>query len=138
MINCIKMSLVALFFLAHNALALQDTHLVVIPGQNGMGGQNVREVLPQFSQIHYVPTPEYIPDLGQSRCLKYLKATMQPLLANHNIHSIIIHASSQGTATALNYMAKYPNAKVKALILEAILSSGNDAVYHTIKPWKHP
>lgn len=138
----IKSALLALTVLLQGAFASDfqesNTRLVVIPGQNGLGGQNVRTVLPQFKQVHYVSTPEVFPDLGQSRCIKYLKETMNPLLADNNVEDIIIHASSQGTATAINYLANNPSQKVKALILEAVMGSGNSAVSHTVKNLMEP
>lgn len=110
-----------------------NTHLLVIPGQNGLGGQNIKTVLPYFKDkdhlIHYVETPLWTPDLGQSRCVNYLKKTMSCL---ENNTPVIIHASSQGTATAINYTAEHPQ-QVRALILESILLSGNSAIEHTVK-----
>lgn len=109
----------------------KSVHLVVIPGQNGVGGGNVKSVLPQFKNIHYVSTPESLPDLGQGQCIKYLKNTISTLIENQDVDQIIIHASSQGTATALNYVSEQPK-KVKMLILEAVLASGNSAIFHTV------
>ncbi|RTL07141.1 hypothetical protein EKK58_03105 [Candidatus Dependentiae bacterium] len=40
--------------------------------------------------------------------------------------NIIIHATSQGTATILNYLSSNPNTKIKAVILETALASGNE------------
>lgn len=114
----------------------KETHLVIIPGQNGCGGDNINTVLPQFNEtsIHPTGTPNfpYI-DFGQSQCIKHLEQTMQPLLNNKDIDNIIIHASSQGTATALNYTATNQR-KIKALILEAPLLSGNSAILHNTFP----
>lgn len=100
-----------------------------IPGQNGMGGD------PDYIQwlfdsqdipIVQVPTPTFLIDLGQSFCQKHLTEA----IAQEN-RDIIIHATSQGTATVLNYLSKRANEKIKLLILESPLASGNQAIYHT-------
>jgi len=70
--------------------------------------------------------------LGQNQCMKYLDEKMIALQQDNKVEKIVIHASSQGTATALNYVAKNPT-KVSAIILEAVLASGNSAVHHTVK-----
>jgi predicted esterase len=114
------------------------THLIVVPGQNGLGGiingqivSNTDIVLPQLKdQRHFVETPNWMIDFGQGRCLSYLEKTMSSL-PKDNKNKVILHASSQGTATALNYTANNPQ-KVSALILEAVMLSGNSAISHTL------
>lgn len=134
-----KQLLVVAILLCHgltvNAMELSqeyNTHLVVIPGQNGEGGQNVTSTLSYFADkktyTHNVATPNIIRDFGQNRCQSYLKKTLNSLDSNAKV---IIHASSQGTATALNYVLKYPE-KIKALILEAPMISGNSVIFHTV------
>lgn len=117
------------------AMEVPKTHLLVIPGQNGIGGDNVTRVLPHFAQnqdlIHLVETPLVIPDLGQGRCQNYLQQKINSLNLNKD-DKIILHGSSQGTATVLNYASKHPE-QIGALILEAVLLSGNSAVYHTVE-----
>jgi predicted esterase len=109
-----------------------NTHLVVVPDQNGMGGQNAVKTLPYFENkphlVHYVETPNLIIDLGQNRCMQYLKQKMSLLTPKDKA---IIHASSQGTATTLNYTSKYPE-KIGALILESIMISGNSAISYNV------
>lgn len=136
------------------ALAMQQvpvqgtTKLVVVPGQNVLGGiikgqivSNTDIVIPQLKdQRHFCETPALIPDFGQERCLSYLRKTL-----THNVEgadNVIIHASSQGTATALNYICNQAEPRVKnikAVILEAVMLSGNSAIYHTtqrmVAPW---
>ena len=160
--NNIK-KLFSLLFLCSNSMffSMQHTHIVVIPGQNGLGGQNLSDVLPHYTNVHHVETPLYLPDFGQNRCISYLEKTLQPVLqqaANKQI-SVILHASSQGTATALNYFAyakeKSPIKttknkskiqvhdnitkdcvnlqKIKALILESVLLTGSSAIEHTLQ-----
>ncbi len=114
------------------------THLLVIPGQNGRGGQNVTTVLPYFKQhplqLHNIETPLKSPDFGQSTCQKYLTDKINWLKENDVLHDndpLIIHGSSQGTATTINFTANNPN-NIKALILESVLLTGNSAIFHTV------
>jgi hypothetical protein len=108
-----------------------QTHLLVIPGQNGMGGQNTDMVLPYFAcnknNKTYIETPLVRPDFGQDKCQSFVDEVINRLEGNH----FIIHASSQGTATALNYTAKNPQ-RIKALILESVMLTGNSAIFHTV------
>ncbi len=59
------------------SMEVPKTHLLVIPGQNGMGGQNVDKVLPYFAHnkhlMHHVKIPLSLPDFGQSRCMWFIK-----------------------------------------------------------------
>jgi len=114
------------------------THLLVIPGQNGMGGQNVHKVLPYFAYnkhlIHQVETPIKSPDFGQTRCQRYLKDEIaylkqQSIMLDYD--NLILHGSSQGTATTINYTANNPQ-NIKAIILESVLLTGNSAIFHTV------
>lgn len=110
----------------------QKLHVYAIPGQNGLGSDvdYVKGLLGEESvNVTRVSTPTVAPDFGQSRCLGHLRETV-------NTHGDnpegIIHATSQGTATALNYVAHEDKGKrIKALILEATLGSGNSAIHHT-------
>jgi hypothetical protein len=116
----------------------QKTHILIVPGQNGMGGQNVTTVLPYFKQhpqqAHNVETPLKLPDFGQSKCQNYLKDKINELKKDNILHdndALIIHGSSQGTATTINFTAHNPN-NIKALILESVLLTGNSAIFHTV------
>lgn len=108
-----------------------NNNLVVysIPGQNGMGGDpDYIKCLfnSQNIPIVQVPTPTFLVDLGQFFCQRHLTQVIA-----QEKRDIIIHATSQGTATVLNYLSKRPNEKIKLLILESPLASGNQAIYHT-------
>ena len=104
---------------------INSSQLFVIPGQNGLGGQNIDKILPGF-EPKKVKTPCRYIDFGQTNCQKLLKDQIGP-----NDRDILIHASSQGTATAINWTANNPD-KVKALILESVLLTGNSAIHHTM------
>lgn len=117
-------------------LFASDTHFFVIPGQNGMGGQNCVSngvINPSSDEfVSYVDTPSLAPDFGQDYCMQYLKESIETILSNRSIKNFVLHASSQGTATAINYTLQTPH-KIKALILESIMGSGNSAINHTVK-----
>lgn len=121
-----------LFTLAMESEKQPKTHLVIIPGQDGLENQNIDTVLPYFkgkkSLKHYVETPLRLPDFGQSRCISYLEETMSSV---KKTHSVIVHASSQGTATAINYASENPH-RIDALILDSIMLTGNSAINHTV------
>jgi hypothetical protein len=109
------------------------TWLVVIPGQNGLGGDYAEELFPQFKNwIRYAGTQYNFPDLCQSRCVNHFAKTMKALQRADNVDNIVIHASSQGTGTAINYVSEHPK-KVKMIFCEAMLPSGNSAIWWTTK-----
>ncbi len=124
----------------------QAVALLVIPGQNEQGGQNTNVILPQFtyrlsrkkdSQAGWkysvtTPTEWKHIDFGQEKCQERLARVFAFSEIQPSNTSVILHASSQGTATAINYTSKKPE-KVKALILEAVMLSGNSAISHTIE-----
>lgn len=126
---------------SHSAFSMEPeskTHLLVIPGQNGMGGQNVGTVLPYFKNnnhlMHHVETPTSLPDFGQTKCQNCLTNKISELKGEnilHNRDAIILHGSSQGTATTINYTANNPE-NIKGLILESIMLTGNSAIFHTV------
>lgn len=99
-----------------------------IPGQNGLGSSSryVRSMLGQNTNVIPVETPGFLTDLGQFFCQKHLEKALK-----ENSDEGIIYATSQGTATALNYLAKNPTDKIKGVVLEATLASGNSAILHT-------
>ncbi len=133
--------LLAITLCNHNIFTMeseQKTHILIVPGQNGMGGQNVKTVLPYFKkypqQAHNVETPLKSPDFGQSKCQNYLKEKINELKQKNILHdndALIIHGSSQGTATTINFTAKNPE-NIKCLILESVLLTGNSAIFHTV------
>lgn len=123
------------------AMEERNTHLVVIAGQNGLGGNNTSFTLPQFNgnKKKQVENPKFPwHDLGQKNCIAPLASLMAGMGVESNAKpKVIIHGSSQGTATAINYAAQNPD-KVHGLILEGVLASGNSAIHHTIKTIMFP
>ncbi|MEX0848861.1 MAG: hypothetical protein WD055_01395 [Candidatus Dependentiae bacterium] len=121
--------------LRESTLDLTGYTVCAVPGQNGLGSsrQYVAQILGVSPDIvEQVTTPLgsiNSPDLGQSVCIKHLKSAIDQK------DNVIIHATSQGTATTLNYCAMLSAAeqsKIKAIILEAVLASGNSAIMHTV------
>lgn len=113
---------------------MDQKHCLIIPGQNGLGGQYVQSWGLKNTNCHEVETPNYFPDFGQNRCQKYLDQMVKKLPDGSKYS---IHGSSQGTATAVNYAADNPE-RVDMLILESVLGSGNSAIYHTVKKMVYP
>lgn len=111
-----------------------------IPGQNGLGSEPeyIQEILQPDSknqvEIIEVSTPTWGADLGQNNCIQRLSNAIEKQKRQH--HNAILYATSQGTATALNYLAHAhnndPANKIDGLVLEATLASGNSAVHHTV------
>lgn len=118
----------------YSVRAMQDDKLTVyaIPGQNGGGSskQYVSRLLGEDNvNVVEVSTPSTFPDLGQEFCIRHLRKA----IAENPSENAIIHATSQGTATAINYVAHEDKGRrIKGLILEAALASGNSAIQHTV------
>lgn len=111
-----------------------NSELIVyaIPAYNADGGSSnyINNFLNQKTEVINVYTSPYIPDLGQDLCIGHLRTALE---THKDKKNVIIHAVSQGTATALNYLAHEDKGKcIKALILESVLISGNSAIIHTL------
>ncbi|MES2252871.1 MAG: hypothetical protein V4482_04200 [Pseudomonadota bacterium] len=142
------------FFLINNSFSCEleqvrdpSVQYVVITGQDGYGGTNLEEsgIIHPYSSAHqtFINTHNLIDDFGQKHCQDCLKSHIDPIFFNEDIKKIVFHASSQGTASLLIYLAnlveldkvreegKWGN-KIGALILEAPMVSGNSAVYHFV------
>jgi len=104
--------------------------IYAIPGKNGRGSETkyIKETLGWKGDVVQVKTPYLMQDLGQYFCQRDL---VDALKNEHR--NIIFYATSQGTATVLNYVANQENnSKIKAIIWEGGLASGNSAIYHTV------
>ncbi len=114
-----------------------------IPGQNwrGSGSPYIDQILmnssiediPEDKRLNVVPvaTPRFPHiDLGQDQCI----ALLEKAIAENPSDNGLIYATSQGTATALNYLGHVTSHDhIKALVLEATLASGNSAIRHTMR-----
>jgi hypothetical protein len=134
-----KLLLLVLLFLAGNAFCSEKKSenepltIYAIPGQNGKGATDL-DIEPLFCNIKIniitIETPLWFPDFGQNRCMSYLDEAIK----KHKKPGIIF-AASQGTATALNWLAttsKENQEKIKAVICDAPFASGNDAINYNI------
>ena len=108
------------------------TTIYTIPGLNGTGGspEYLHTIFNREStNIIQLQTPKHKIDLGQQSCISTLTKSM----ASKNKNLIhIVHASSQGTATLTNYLCRNKDNFIKCIILEAVMASGNSAIYHTL------
>lgn len=114
-----------------------------IPGQNwgGSGSPYIDQILmnchpidvPEDKRLNVVSvaTPRFPHiDLGQDQCIKLLEQAIEQNPSDNGL----IYATSQGTATALNYLGHAKSHDhIKALVLEATLASGNSAIRHTMR-----
>ena len=112
--------------------ATAPLRVFAVPGQNGLGSgsDDVALNLNQgnTSSITAVATPTFPRiDLGQSCCVSHLAGASAKV--KHD--ASLIHATSQGTATALRYAGS--DSRVKGLVLESVMASGNSAIQHTVR-----
>lgn len=70
-------------------------------------------------------------DFGQNRSIKFLRKTIAENNSK-NSNGILIHATYEETATALNFAAEDRDRLIKGLILETVLASGNTFIEHTL------
>lgn len=127
-----------ILFLTVSLVAMEDSSAQVepqsrvyaIPGQNGSGCE-FEHVSEMFGDDGYVDvsTPLLTADLGQNRCLKFLREALD---RHPNDKNIIAYAVSQGTATVLNHLAETKDQRIKCVVLQAPLVSGNSAILHTL------
>jgi hypothetical protein len=107
-----------------------NTVIYAIPGQNGSGSETeyIRKALNWNGDIVQIATPFLMEDLGQYFCQRHLNEALI-----NEPRDVILYTTSQGTATGLNYLAHgLHSSKIKAIILEAALASGNSAIYHSV------
>lgn len=122
-------------------------HYIVIPGIINCGGEHVmdHDILHPSSDQHVdrITTPSQIDafdfqsyaDFGQKNCQEHMQKGINPKLEKDDIQKIILHASSQGTASLINYVASLSpqdQKKIGALILESAMASGNSAIFHCV------
>jgi len=113
-----------------------NTAFFALPGLHGGGSRPryIKECLALDKTIKIIrvnyPKTWTTKDLAQQQCISHLDKPLK----KDKTSNIVIHATSQGGGTALNYIAMVDQGKkIKALILEAPLISGNDAILYTLK-----
>lgn len=99
-----------------------------VPGKNGLGScpSYVEKILNQGNAVA-VGTPFVGADLGQEICINFLRDAI-----SMNNQECLVYATSQGTATALNYLVQDQGKMIKGLVLESVLVSGNRAIEYAI------
>ncbi len=130
-INCLSLSLLSM----ENT---NDLHAIILPGQNGSGGENFHKgVIPHNSTFSRYETPQsfWSVDLGQGNCIKDFENQLNQ--DKDKDRDLVLYGTSQGTATMINWLAQQSQeqqSKVKVLVLESVLGSGNHAILHTVSP----
>jgi|GEM_PF-3942705 len=123
-----------LFNQSYSAVHKRPLAVAVIPGISGgdFFADTVHNHINYDVMPYPVPTPIYAIDLGQRFCQRHLENTLKKIT-----DPFIIDASSQGTATALNYLAKNPDIaeRTQALILTGTLASGNSGILQELTNW---
>lgn len=121
-------------------------HSVIVPGQNGLGGESFHNngIINTTYSAYDTPTSLWQIDLGQENCIKHFENAMaKDSDLQQNKHTkLIVCGISQGSATVVNWLGKLPvreqEEKVACVVLEAVLGTGNSAINHTVttfKPW---
>lgn len=139
-------------FAANNsAQAIQEYPVLCVPGQNELGSEHwyVMDQLGRTdaTSLHRADTPDTLIDFGQRFCQRHLTHTFKSQAFTTQLQEsdgYIMHATSQGTQTSINWLANNPDkqTQLKALVLEAVMASGNSAIAHNavdnyISPYYH-
>lgn len=108
---------IALLICNHaRAMESQKTHLVIVPGSNGVNTQNIDSMLPYFAQnnrTHVLKNFYFKEDDDKS--LKHTNEIIIPENIN-NGDPIILYGLSQGAMSAIQYTSNNPD-NIAALIL---------------------
>jgi len=132
--------------ISSSLLGMENPHqVVIIPGQNELGGDNFYEKRVKKSFMTYITQTPAFPwiDFGQKHCVTDAQKTLTPLLNTlDKSASIIVHGTSQGTATAAKIASLDTEKKIKVLFLESIMLSGNSAIVYNVfgashKAWQY-
>ncbi len=131
-----KINIVAILvlFVAAGLTASEPRTMPVIAVSSlcGRGGSSeyIQDVLGvDQSNIIRAKAPLIRRDLGQEKCMQLMGDAVNGITGD----KCLIFASSQGAATALNYLAMhYKGTKIKGLVLEGPLMSGNSTIHHTM------
>lgn len=129
-------------------------HVVAVPGQNGDGMQpsyvkqrfelaminavnaTDYELQPQLYSIvrSGIPTKTAQIDFGQKNCKALLTEAVQSC---NTSYPIVLYGNSQGTSTIIQWLADQEvdeklRSRVMLVVLEAVMASGNSAIWHTV------
>lgn len=117
---------------AQNNQNTQDFYTIWLPGLHGGRAENNSLLIGSHYKIYDVIKPASQADLGQDECIRHFESQLSADPDFQQSKKIIFIGSSQGAATLLNKIALMPHeeqeAKIAALILEAPLADGNEAI----------
>ncbi|MEX0940570.1 MAG: hypothetical protein WDZ41_04385 [Candidatus Babeliales bacterium] len=113
----------------------EKLHSIFVPAQNGYIPENYAQKITFDEPIHafnilHNPVKD---DFGQNYCIADFKKQLDETFPE-KLPNLKLYGSSQGTATLINWLADQPiemQNKVKCLILESVIGSGNNAIVHT-------
>jgi hypothetical protein len=122
-------------------IATNKFHAIILPGQNGRGGEYFHENHIVNTEYTRYKVPEYNIDLGQQNCIKHFRDQIndndddkkEDTFKNKKL---IACGVSQGTATLGNAVSQWTKKKqeeqIGCLVFESVLGSGNSAIVHTV------
>jgi len=115
-----------------NNLSTQDFYTIWLPGLHGGRAENNSLLSTSHYKIYDVIKPASQADLGQDQCIRDFERQLYDDQDFQQSKKVIFIGSSQGAATLLNMIAQMTHeeqeAKIAALILEAPLADGNEAI----------
>jgi hypothetical protein len=130
-------NIIALHAASSSTQGIPEYPVLCVPGQNELGSENwyVMSQLGRTDEasLHRVETPDTLIDFGQRFCQRHLThAYKTPSFTAQlsDTDGYIMHATSQGTQTSINWLANNPDKQpqLKALVLEAVMASANNAI----------
>ncbi len=122
---------------------------ITLHGQNGCGGEDFDDNALLYLPIKRCNTIKgYKIDLGQGNCIRHFNDQLKNFAWNFEktkpelVGKKVLFGFSQGTATIINWLAQKEqinqDKKVAAVVLQAVLGNGNNAILHNaermIKP----
>lgn len=110
----------------------QDFYTIWLPGLHGGRAENNSLLTSLHYKIYDVIQPASQADFGQDECIRDFERQLYDDQDFQQSKKVIFIGSSQGAATLLNKIAhmthEQQEAKIAALILEAPLADGNEAI----------
>ena len=134
-----------------SAIAMQKNekyYSIYLPGKNGGGGSSFREnglinianhkaysTLGYTQLKHTIYHEIFKIDLGQENCIEHFE---KQLLNDKDAQdkTLLLSATSQGTASLIHSFIRLPKEiqdRIGYFTLESVLSSGNNAIMHTVE-----
>lgn len=119
----------------------QEFYSVILPGQNGLGGETFHSLNIVNTRYKFYRTLEDLRriDLGQENCIRSFVEQLESdaVLKTDPKPKLLLYGVSQGTATLVNWLAQKSHDEqekiTSCLVLESVLGSGDSAIKHTAK-----